>query len=92
MLSRTSSHLRLPFLCTLLLACGGGSASRLSTLSGTFQGPESAHWDANRGVWFVSNFGQNLDLSGATPDQPAYLSRLGPGGDVQEERVIEIDG
>ncbi|MEM9073313.1 MAG: hypothetical protein AAGE52_32710, partial [Myxococcota bacterium] len=47
---------------------------------------------ANRGVWFVSNFGQNLDLSGATPDQPAYLSRLGPGGDVQEERVIEIDG
>jgi hypothetical protein len=56
------------------------------------RGPESAHWDATRGVWYVSSFGQPLDLSGATPDAPGYVSRLDVNGDVLEARVVELDG
>ncbi|MCB9631253.1 MAG: hypothetical protein H6721_03800 [Sandaracinus sp.] len=62
-----------------------------SPVDADLRAPESAHWDATRGVWFVSSFGQAFDLSGAT-DSPAYVSRLAADGTVLDERLVELDG
>jgi sugar lactone lactonase YvrE len=77
-----------------LSGCGGAAPSlpAFSTLAGDFRGPESAHWDPEAQVWYVTSWGQNLDLSGGTPDQPAYITRLDRDGTVLEQRVLEIDG
>ncbi len=77
-----------------LSGCGGvaPAAPAFSTIAGDFRGPESAHWDPDAQVWYVTNFGQNLDLSGATPDQPAYLTRLDRDGTLLDQRVFEIGG
>jgi hypothetical protein len=64
----------------------------VTEIAGTFVGPESAHWDAANEVWYVSSFGQNLDLTGGTPDEPGYISRVAADGTVLEERFVELDG
>ncbi|MEM9491385.1 MAG: hypothetical protein AAGC55_19725, partial [Myxococcota bacterium] len=56
----------------------------------TFAGPESAHWDAANEVWYIANFGENLDLTGETPDEPCYISRVAADGTVMEERFVEV--
>ncbi len=75
-------------------ACGDDDdyEAELFELSGSFAGPESAHWDPIGQVWYVANFGQNLDLSGATPDEPAYVSRLNADGTVLDAKFVEISG
>ncbi len=50
------------------------------------------HWDPDAHVWYVTSFGQNLDLSGGTPDQPAYLTRLDREGALLDQQVFEIGG
>lgn len=78
----------------LLLALAGCADENegLRLIDADLRTPESAHWDATRGVWFVSSFGQAFDLSGVTPDAPAYVSRLAADGTVLDERLVEIDG
>lgn len=70
-------------------ACGDDDIE-LTELAGQFDGPESAHWDASDQVWYVGNFGQNLDLSGATPDQPGYISKLDADGEMLDARFAEV--
>ncbi|MEM9488809.1 MAG: hypothetical protein AAGC55_06675, partial [Myxococcota bacterium] len=72
-------------------ACGddgsGGDAITLNPVTGTFVGPESAHWDATNNVWYVANLGQ----SGiGAPDQPCYITRIAADGTVMDERFVEI--
>jgi DNA-binding beta-propeller fold protein YncE len=45
------------------------------TISGGFESPESAYFDAFRQVWFVSN------VAGSTPGD-GFISMLGPDGEV----------
>jgi hypothetical protein len=80
------------FLCAVALLGCADATHRLRPLTADLRAPESAHWDAVREVWYVSSFGQPLDLSGATPDAPAYVTRLDANGEVLDARWIELDG
>ena len=64
----------------------------LRSVTGGFIAPESAHWDSENNVWYVSNYGQMADLSGQTPDAPGFISRIGADGTVIDERWLEMDG
>lgn len=64
----------------------------VTLVAGSFIGPESAQWDSARSVWYVSHFGQNVDLSGQTPDEPGYISRIAADGTVMDERWVSLDG
>lgn len=64
------------FLGALLsFACGPKQSAELVTVSDGFESPESAHFDAVRQVWFVSNVG------GSTPGD-GFISKVGPNGEV----------
>ncbi len=77
----------------ILMGCGDPvEAPGFSTLPGEFRGPESAHWDSEAQVWYVTSFGQDLDLTGATPDQPAYITQLDRDGTLLESRILEVEG
>jgi hypothetical protein len=84
---------------SLVAACGDSNQPdpqppaelTVTRIEGSFVAPESAHWDAEREVWYVSSFGQSFDLSGQTPDQPAYISRIAADGAVLDQRWITLD-
>ncbi len=70
----------------------GGSQITATSIVGNFIGPESAQWDPVKQVWYVSNFGQNIDLTGGTADQPGYISKIAANGTVIDERFVEMPG
>ena len=70
----------------------GAAGIALTSVTGTFVSPESAHWDSTNKVWYVSSFGQAFDLTGMTPDAPGYISRIGADGTVIDAKWVEMDG
>lgn len=87
-----SSRNRLSSLAALVLAvaaCAGGEAPVTeATLVATAQGfstPESAIWDADQGVWFVTS------INGIPSDRDGngFISRVGADGTVETLRWVE---
>jgi len=70
----------------------GGTHITATLIAGNFIGPESAQWDPLKQLWYVSNFGQNIDLTGGTADQPGYISKIAADGTVLDERFVEMPG
>lgn len=76
-------------LLLLLTACSGGEAPVAEpTLAATAEGfstPESVIWDAEQGVWFVTN----INGSPSDHDGNGFISRLNADGTVEALRWIE---
>ena len=60
-----------------------GPATRVSATTG-FSTPESVRWDAEQGVWFVSN----IDGSPTAKDGNGFISRLRSDGAVDSLRFV----
>ncbi|NBB93650.1 MAG: hypothetical protein GVY32_10835 [Gammaproteobacteria bacterium] len=79
--------------CALLLmltmphpAAGSDDAQDVDDRIGVVEGlagPEAVHWDAQQGVWFVSNF--NGDASG---DANGFVSRVSSDGTIVEREFM----
>ena len=58
-------------------------ARKIGTVKG-LQNPESVRWDADQGIWFVSNVNGNPSAK----DNNGYISRLKPDGSVDSLKFV----
>ena len=58
-------------------------ARKIGTVKG-LQNPESVRWDAEQGIWFVSNVNGNPSAK----DNNGYISRLKPDGSVDSLKFV----
>jgi hypothetical protein len=58
-------------------------ARKIGTVEG-LQNPESVRWDAEQGIWFVSNVNGNPSAK----DNNGYISRLKPDGSVDSLKFV----